>query len=858
MSNIEFIFETPAALLLAVPCALILLWAYRRWRGAQAQRSERRALVLRMLAVILLCVIAAGFGVVTYASDASTVVLVDASESMTSVTQKAQTMAQQALDAAKDGNAVQVIAFAGAPEQGGAPLDAGATDIAAALNAAGAALGQAANRRVVLISDGCATDGDASAAAEALARQGVRLDALYLDTALSLPEAQLSAFSMPADAAQGQRISALVTVTANAPMQGMLRIFDGETPVYEAPAQVIEGVNTLTAGLTAAEAGAHVYRAEYAPDGDAIAQNNSLYALMNVRESVRILLVDGTGSEAQQLSRLLEQGGFSVDTVQAGAMPDTLSALCEYGLIVLMNVSANDLPEGSAEHLERYVSEYGRSVLTAGGENTYIYGGMKDTPFEAFLPVTMSVAEKESADPVALMLVIDVTDSMTRQSMGTPIEMARRGAIKCVDALNSNDYAGVITFSDEAEVLVEMSPMSSKDGIMAAINGIETASPDKLTKFTDALETACDTLAAFDALERKHVIFITDGSPADGKQGFDGVVGRMRANGITMSTICVGRIMNVVKLLEGLSSLGGGRCYFVESARDLPDIMSTDTVLSQVEYTITDPVLPRPGARVFAIGDESALTQLYGYIRTGAKGAASVALSTPEGRPLYAQWDYGQGRAASFMSDLSGVWSYSWFSSEGGRALITSMIKELIPDMLSQAAVDVRLQTGGARGYLCVPDAAGGAARVRAEITRPDGKTCTVMLEKTAEGDFAGETPMCGAGCYSVSLAWLDEAGETLLTHEAAAAGGWSSEYDALARADGQHMLMELASGTGGAVLGSMDELLEIPLQAVPVRHDAALPLAVCAAACILADTLLRRTKRRRDGAGGNHAGSVK
>ena len=107
---------------------------------------------------------------------------------------------------------------------------------------------------------------------------------------------ELSAFSMPADAAQGQRISALVTVTANAPMQGVLRIFDGETPVYEAPAQVIEGVNTLTVGLTAADAGAHVYRAEYAPDGDVIAQNNSLYALMNVRESARILLVDGTGS----------------------------------------------------------------------------------------------------------------------------------------------------------------------------------------------------------------------------------------------------------------------------------------------------------------------------------------------------------------------------------------------------------------------------------------------------------------------------------------------------------------------------------------------------------------------------------
>ncbi|MFR2149721.1 MAG: hypothetical protein ACLS7Z_03705 [Christensenellales bacterium] len=32
--------------------------------------------------------------------------------------------------------------------------------------------------------------------------------------------------------------------------------------------------------------------------------------------------------------------------------------------------------------------------------------------------------EKESVDPVGLMLVIDTTDSMTRESIGVPIDMA--------------------------------------------------------------------------------------------------------------------------------------------------------------------------------------------------------------------------------------------------------------------------------------------------------------------------------------------------------------------------------------------------------------------------------------------------
>ena len=63
---------------------------------------------------------------------------------------------------------------------------------------------------------------------------------------------------------------------------------------------------------------------------------------------------------------------------------------------------------------------------------------------------------------MGLMLVIDTTDSMTRESIGVPIDMARRGAIGCVDALNGNDYAGVITFSDDAQMLVEMTAMGTR------------------------------------------------------------------------------------------------------------------------------------------------------------------------------------------------------------------------------------------------------------------------------------------------------------------------------------------------------------------------------------------------------------
>ncbi len=720
MKSTEFFLESPLLLLLGALCALAVFAAWRLLRSAAHRRGvERAALFLRVAELLLLAVIAAGPQLITYARDTSMVVLVDRSQSMSAAREAVDALASEIAQKAQPGSVLATVDFAA---QVDGVLNAEATDIAAALEQAGKRLEGRAGARVALISDGAQTEGDALEAAKRLGEAGVRLDVMHVDTAPTGPEAEITGFTLPGDAAQGQRLSATVSVSANAAMEMTLRVYDDETLALEQPISVLAGPNTFACSLTASGVGEHTIRAEIAGGGDGIAENNVQFVGMDVRQSARILLVDGDGTQSAKLASLLREGGSTVDVAKAAALPDSVSALCEYGLIVLMNVNAAELPEGSDERLSAYVKEYGRSLLTTGGEQTYIYGNMKDTALEALLPVSMSVEEKESADPVALMLVIDVTDSMTRASSGVPIEMARRGAIKCVDALNANDYAGVITFSDEAQVLVDMTPMSRKGEVIEAINGITTADPDRITKFSGALQTACDTLAAFDKLERKHIIFITDGSPADGKDGFDAIARQMRQSGITLSTIAVGRLMNVVKLLEGLSAISGGRCYFVEGASDLPDIMSTDTVLSQVQYTIKDPVLPQMGTPVFPM-DESALTQLYGYIRTSAKGGAAVALHTPEGRPLYAQWDAGAGKAASFMSDMKGDWSRLWFGGEAGKAMIQGMIKQLVPHAAMQVQTERTLAPSYPQEY--------------AMVSRADGELLMMELAGAAGGALA-------------------------------------------------------------------------------------------------------------------------
>ena len=847
VSGFELHMQSPLLLALAVPAMLAVLALMRRTDRRTGRRRPRRRAALRLAMIALLALVLAGPSLSIRSDRTDVVLLVDRSDSAQQ--EGAQAALSRLAPLAGERGRLRVVDFAATPSQPRAwddpqaqGLRTDSTDIAAALLAAGDALEGSGNGRIVLVSDGIATDGDALKAAQGIAGRGIRLDALLLAEAEPLPEVQTTALLLPESAVEGQRVSASVHVRSSESMEGVLRILDGETPVWQENATVLAGDNVLTAGLYASGEGTHTLRAEFIAEQDGIGGNNAAYAGLRVISAARVLVVDGTGEESGRLGALLEQGGYEVKVVQASQMPAELHELLDYALVILMNVNVRDLPQGGEALLDAYVREYGRSLLTTGGENTYIYGGMQDTALEALLPVSVSVAQEQSAEPVALMLVIDTTDSMTRGlDSGTPMDMARRGAAACVESLHGNDYAGVITFADDAAVLVEMTPMSEKDAVISAISGIETADASRLTRFTDALRVACDELSAFDQTQKKHVLFITDGSPVDANSGFESIVKEMRRSGITLSAIAVGRMVNVRKLLENLATLGGGRCYGVDSAYDLPQIMFTDTVLLQVEYTAKGAFLPTIGSRTFPIRDEKAVDQLYGYIRTTPKEGAAVSLRAPDGSPVYARWTVGEGLAASFMSDLSGGWSHNWLVSDGGKQLVLDMIGSLVPGTMAQSDVTLALSPGGTRALLTLGGGPQEALSVRAQIACPDGSGQDAVLERGAGNTFSGMVELRGEGCYTAALTWLDEAGKALDTREMTFAHNWSSEYDAVSNADGRAALASLCAACGGVMTEDAQALVNAGVQGTARSVDAVLPLSLLIMLLLMAELLLRK-----------------
>ena len=803
--------------------------------------------VLRICAAALAVVMLAGMTIVMNKSGVSMIVLADRSDSMHTAQADVDACMQSLSDGLSPDTRMSVVAFGGNTVQeqpflnrykkniSEKSLFGAATDISAALYEAVATIPRNTRGRIVLLTDGLETDGSVLNAMSALANRGIRLDAMLYDTRILSSEVQVKAISLPADTALGQPFQLSVSVTSNTASSGTLALYEEDALIKEVSVRIQPGMNTYSYSVTPTGVGERAYHAELVCEADTMKENNIAFGCVNALASDCILIVEGGEGRGQSLQEYLNDRRYETKVVSCAEMPSTISELCEYGLIILMNADAQVIGDKRSELLDEYVSVYGRSVLTAGGENTYIYGNMTQSAFEQFLPVDMEVEERESAEPVALMLIIDNSASMS----GTAIVMAKRGAIKSIEALNKNDYIGVITFSTGYEALQPLTGMYNKNDVITKVSGIGTMMG---TMYNPALDEALRQMESFDKTPLKHIILMSDGNPSD--EGYDAIVRRMALAGITVSTIAVGLDISAENMIR-LANIGGGRCYIVTDSYDLPSIMATDTIIQQVDYLCEGNYLPTIGKRVFSV-DQRALPITTGYVRVTPKSTADVVLYAENDCPLYVRWDYGAGMAGSFMSDLSDKWCAGWFAPKSAGNIIKAMVDDLLPDEHIKAATVTSLSDGGVRTTLHVEAAdALENQTYSATVTSPSGEVSSYYMSRTEDGAYECEMPIQGFGKYEITLEQYDSVGKQLSAFQTAAALSWSAEYEAFNAVDPLSAITELCAATGGEVLKSAEALNSVELEELYVEYDPTPILALLAFLCIILQILYQKTKLR-------------
>lgn len=842
MNSFDIQFSSPLLLLAILP-ATAAIWLISRRSRFRRRWQQRVARMLCCTAALLICCVLAGMTVTTHQTATELTILWDRSVSMQRPPEGMDKQLQQLTKLADSYAAARIIPFAGNHTEGvpitetlslealPLPCFSAATNIEDALIAAQEASTRNTRQHIVLLTDGLETAGDAFTRARLLANKGgTVIDALYLPTLPETAEAQITDLLLPQAVSLSETCRATVRIVSNEGMRCKLELFDGETEILERNVTVKAGVNEFSYKISPAGSGLRTIVAVIQPHKDVIAENNRQSVCLEVLTSNSILLIEGHAGEGDLLHALLAEGGYEVTRIAPGKMPRTAAELGRYNMTLLLNVDQGALPAHSDQLLEQYAKEYGRSVLVVGGMSTLAYGNMLGTAFDAFLPVSLEVTSKASREPVALYLLIDNSASMGESisrmliDTNTPSQMSKAGAIKCLQLLNDNDYVGVISFSETATHLV---PLTSAANRIEITNELARMGVRDGTAFCPALYMAFDSLMAFDGATQKHVIMITDGNPSDA--GYEDIVSAMYRQGITVSTITVGHTSKP-ETARTIARLGGGTAHVAQNAMDLPDMMVSDTMLYQADYTVQESFTPTPSG---------SLPPLYGYIRTGAKTGAEVQWTAIDGDPLFACWDYGAGRVGVFTSDWSGNWSRDWFDTQEGRQAILDIIDDLKPDAYVQSALKAKIDYDGVNCLLRITSDNETDESFDVAVTAPDGTTTVLHPMKARRGVYEASFGYSGSGQYLLSIRNVNTGSVT----ETAATVAWSPEYNAFPAQDGKALLNAICEVAHGQVATAAASIQPILPEDTAVTVDPVEYLLAAALLCFLGSIVFRRWK---------------
>ena len=249
----------------------------------------------------------------------------------------------------------------------GAQVRSGGTNVENAVRLGLSLLPNDTARRLVLLSDGLPTSGDAEAAARLARAANARLDVVALPSTTG-PDAAIERLDVPQRASAGQVIPVQVVVRSSLAQRAQLTLFAGPDLVGQQDVNLLVGQNTFSIRVTAARAGLSAIRASLSVPQDGIPQNNTLSAAIVVGGPPRILLVAGApgrgaADEVAPLKAALRAAEIAFDETTAGAMPTEIQSLAEYQSLVLANVPARDLSQRAMFSIQSYVRDIGGGLV---------------------------------------------------------------------------------------------------------------------------------------------------------------------------------------------------------------------------------------------------------------------------------------------------------------------------------------------------------------------------------------------------------------------------------------------------------------------------------------------------------------
>lgn len=716
-----------------------------------------------------------------------------------------------------------------------------ATDIGAGLRRALADLPADYAARLVLVSDGVETRGDALAAAQAAAGRGVPIDVLPLERAPSA-ELAIRALRVPERADPGEPLELRIVTRATAEAEVDLTVQRDGVPIATTRTRLRPGEDLLTLRDVAEAPGVHRYDVIVEPvraEDDAARENNQAAGYVRVSGGARALVLAGEPEQAEALAGALRRAGLEVSLRSRTDAPVDLGGFAGFDLVVLSDLEARALTPEALTALRSYVRDLGGGLLMLGVRDAFGLGGYAYTPVEDALPATFDLRKRRDRASLGMVIAIDNSGSMGAEvSPGTnKLDLANEGAARSILLLSPTDRAGVMHVDTSVTWTVPMAAVESPERMAAVVRRAEVGGGGILVDLT--LEAAYARLRG-ERTQLKHLLLFSDGSDSEEMNQARSLVGAAARDRITTSIVSMGNGSDTPEL-ERLARIGGGRFYIVEDMRELPRIFTRETIEASRSAIAEKPfraTVAGESAVVRGI-DFEASPLLAGYVLMNQRPSAQRLLAAADDDPLLLVWQYGVGRSATFATDAGAQLARSWLAWPGYTALFGQLGRDLARAPERRDA-DVRVSVEGGVGRVVVEavDDRGGYRNyldLRAVVAAPGGEAQPLMLAQTGAGRYEATFDAEAPGAYLVTVR---EEGRGLVG--SASAVRPAGEELRGEGTDGAK-LAQIAAQSGGRVLTELRGTFA--RRPPPVYAHAPLwrPLVLAALLSLLASVALRR-----------------
>jgi uncharacterized membrane protein len=817
-------FASPNLLFLLIPI-LALVWYIGFPRQIFRRRRDTISLILRSILITLIVLALAGLQIIRTVDKLAVIFLLDASDSIGAELEQAQLDYIEAALVDKPIDDEWALVVFG----GNVSIDRPFTNIGDVSTIRSTVLGSNTNladgiqtaislfpadarRRIVILSDGRETLGNAEAKARLAEASGVEIS-YVLFARPPQPDTRIVDFTAPQRVTAGQEFDMTVTIEAENATTATLIISsrgtqtneDATTSSYyrEEEVQLNAGINRFSITERSLNSGFLNFEAQLdvPSDFDDFTQNNFLGTFSEVVGPPRVLMVSSNPIDIEHLAPALQNAGVNLDIVAPNSIPGSIAGLAQYASIILVNVPATDLSTEQMTQIQTYVRDIGGGLVFVGGPESYGPGGYFQTPIEATLPVETQIRDQQRLPQLTIVYLVDRSGSMGASGDGlfTNLQLAQRAITLSIDFLQATDRVAVGTFDSNGAWVAEFQPVNDRRRLQELVDTLRPGGGTDIMSGMRLVERDIVT----EPSERKHLVLITDGGA--NSRGLVELTRQLHTEqGVTLSVLAIGN--TTPAFLRQMADAGQGSYRQILDASQIPHVLAQETVLATRSYIEEGEFTLVRTANNPMVEGFSGLPLLGGYVATTDKSTAQVVLRGPEpyGDPILTTWQYGLGRAVAFTSDATSRWATDWvewesFSRFWGQVVSYSITESaedniepqvVMEEGYANIVVDARSDDGTFLNNLALETV----------ILKPTGEAQTVPLLQTAPGRYEASFFPEDEGAYFMTVSGRNAQGE-IIQEVRGWVLGYSAEY--IQHSPNERLLTIIADITGGTNLGN-------------------------------------------------------